>query len=217
MKATVFGVVARAGTPVAIRSRSGRTVGAYAIDDYALELEDADIDLDHGGEPVGQVIYAEVSPENQLAVVGVVDGALAKIERPVFWSGSYMPDGDHGLRERSAVVPRAKILGLSLTPESANSSARAVSWMPGDVRSSTDRRQWPLGWKSQRPLLARALADNGLTESTRRIVDRREDAGSDYPWEKLRLRTWPSDAGLEHGRPIGPWRHGPRGRVIAVR
>jgi hypothetical protein len=67
VKATVFGVVARLGTPVAIRSRSGQLVDAYAVDDYELELEGTDIDLDHEGESVGAVVYAEITPGDQLA------------------------------------------------------------------------------------------------------------------------------------------------------
>jgi hypothetical protein len=79
--ATVFGVVARLGTPVAIRSATGRMTGGYAVYDLELELEDATIDLDHDADEVaGQVIYAEITPEDQFAVVGVVDGTLAEIE-----------------------------------------------------------------------------------------------------------------------------------------
>jgi hypothetical protein len=48
--ATVFGVVARLGTPVAIRSATGRMTGGYAVYDLELELEDATIDLDHDAE-----------------------------------------------------------------------------------------------------------------------------------------------------------------------
>jgi hypothetical protein len=226
VKATVFGVVARLGTPVAIRSRSGQLVDAYAVDDYELELEGTDIDLDHEGESVGAVVYAEITPGNQLAVVGVVDGALAEIERSVYWSGSYGQDGDYGLRERSAVVPRVKVLGMSLTLTPANPSAQPLRWMPGDVRNVVDRGGWPLSWTTGLPLLRNAVDYLGSdwqvrTRIATRIVDRRpsalelrglvgRDIASLHPAELDLIHS-------RHQRPTGPWRHGPRGRVIAVR
>ena len=89
MKATVFGVVSQLGAPVEIRSTVGHMTGAYAVDDLELELLGDEIDFDHDGEPVGEIVYAEITPENQLAVVGVLDdGEIAATDRPVYWSGT---------------------------------------------------------------------------------------------------------------------------------
>jgi hypothetical protein len=89
--ATVFGVVARLGTPVAIRSATGRMTGGYAV--YDLELEPGGRHHWPGSrrrEVAGQVIYAEITPEDQFAVVGVVDGTLAEIEMYVIPTSEYL-------------------------------------------------------------------------------------------------------------------------------
>lgn len=56
-----------------------------------------------------EIIYAEVTREDQLAVVGVLDSnEITRIEQPVYFSGTYAPThGVDGLRERSfvALVP----------------------------------------------------------------------------------------------------------------
>jgi hypothetical protein len=219
--ATVFGVATRLGNPVAIRSAAGRTLDAYAVDDYDLELEGAEIDLDHEGEPVGQIVYAEID-NDQLAVVGVVDGALAEVaeERDVFFSGSYARHGDYGLRERSSVVPQAKVLGMSLTLRPANSSAQVVRWMPGDVRDSLDRRGWPISWSHSHPLLARAVNNLGTdwqvrTRSASRIVDRR-DQDDGYPGFREGQYVQPRNF---HSRelPNGLRKSAHRGRILSVR
>jgi hypothetical protein len=198
-----------------------RTAGAGRS---RLELLTDAIDLDHNGERVGSVTYVEITPASQLAVVGVLDSdEITKLEQPVYWSGTYGPSGVHGSRQRSFVVPRARVFGMSLTCQPANTTARAVDWLPGDLRDSTDRFKWSCGWRTSDPLLDRALSYLGTdwqvrTRSASRIVDRRDDG--DYPWHLLPRHRFGGTAAAEPdalGRPTGPWRHGPPGRIISVR
>ena len=89
---------------------------------------------------------------------------------------------------------------------------------PGDVRESSSRAQWPLGWRSSDPLLARA-ADHArghgwLTETraAQRIVDRRVHT-DDYRGRPGRYLPLGADS-----RPPGRLeRSGHRGRILDVR
>jgi hypothetical protein len=36
-------------------------------------------------------------------------------------------------------------------PLAREHGARPVRWMPGDLRSTSDRYKWPLGWRSDAP------------------------------------------------------------------
>jgi hypothetical protein len=175
-----------------------RTAGAGRS---RLELLTDAIDLDHNGERVGSVTYVEITPANQLAVVGVLDSdEITKLEPPVYWSDTYGPSGVHGSRQRSFVVPRARVFGMSLTCQPANTTARAMDWLPGDLRDSTDRFKWPCGWRTSDPLLNRALSYLGTawqvrTRSASRIVDRRDDG--DYPWHLLPRHRFGGTAAAE--------------------
>jgi hypothetical protein len=67
------------------------------------------------------------------------------------------------------------MLAASLTFEPASHEARPLRWRPGDIRVRVDRSRWPLGWRSEDPLMRRAV-ERGWTLRTRsasRIVDRR--------------------------------------------
>jgi hypothetical protein len=165
------------------------------------------------GQVVGEIIYAEL--DDRLAVVGVLDdGAIAAIDRPVFWSGTYAPCGGHGSRQRSFVVPRARVLGMSLKLSPANSTACPVSWMAGDLRDSVARFKWPVSWRHNAPLLARALDyRRGMleTRAASRPVDRRDHG--EYPWSAIAAQP----TGQLGHRPMGPWEHGPPCPVLSVR
>jgi hypothetical protein len=70
---TIWGIAATLGSPVRTRSASGRFAG-YAVEDYAPEMLGTDIDCDHDETlRIGEVAYAEITPQNQLAIVGVVE------------------------------------------------------------------------------------------------------------------------------------------------
>jgi hypothetical protein len=191
-----------------------RTAGAGRS---RLELLTDAIDLDHNGERVGSVTYVEITPANQLAVVGVLDSdEITKLEQPVYWSGTYGPSGVHGSRQRSFVVPRARVFGMSLTYQPANTTARAGGLAPRRPPRLHRSLQWPCGWRTSDPLLDCALSYLGTDwqvriRSASRIVDRRDDG--DYLWHLLPRHRFGGTAAAEPdalGRPTGPWRHGPR-------
>jgi hypothetical protein len=211
VKATIAAVVTKLGGLAERRSASGHLVGASSFDDLDLELGSATIDLDHDPErKVGQVIYAELTPDERLAIVGVVEGLrFDEIEQPVYASGSYEMRGD--VRTRSFVAREAQLLSVGLTFSPANLEARPLRWRPGDIRDSADRMSWPISWQSTDPLLARALDDCGTlrTRTASRIVDRRDPG--DNPWQ---LR----EGQLVAARPrlAGGLRYGAPGRVLRV-
>jgi hypothetical protein len=180
VKATIAATVARIGGLADHRS-FGRIVEASSFDDLDLELGSAEIDADHDGKQVGEIVHAELSPEGRLAVVGVLDEGdwLAEVEQPLFLSGTWEMRGD--VRHRCYVAREAQLLGVSLTLSPANLDAQPLSWRPGDVRSESDRRSWPISWSSSSPLLKRAVdswSAVGLLElrhrTASRIVDRRD-------------------------------------------
>jgi hypothetical protein len=217
---TVFGCA----TDVGAVSQLPSGLGGYAIDSYEPELAGTTIDCDHDNRPVGEIIHAELTPGNQLAVVGVVDGLdFAEIDRPVYWSGSYYPADPPHDRQRSFLVGRAHVGGMALTFRSANTSAKPLRWMPGDVRSGLDRSRWPISWRSANPLLARAHDHQGgmRTRSAPRIVDRRFDPRLEQLVGRSVSSLDPAALDLlhdQHQRPPGPLRHSApmRGSVIRV-
>jgi hypothetical protein len=98
--------------------------------------------------------------------------------------------------------------------------------MPGDIRSSSDRSSWPISWRSQAPLLERALVHlppRGETRA-RRIVGPPPEVRSlgnglylvDDELVGLGERDGDPERWTTSGPPNGPWRFRP-GRIIAVR
>lgn len=218
---TIWGIAATLGSPVRTRSASGHFAG-YAVEEYASEMLGTDIDCDHDESlRIGEVAYAEITPQNQLAIVGVVKAPwLDEIERDIYLSGTYYPDATPD-RRRSFLVARAHVAGMSLPFSPANMAARPVSWISGDLRESGDRRQWPISWRGNAPLVARAVdhLGQGTRDRSARIIDRRCDAGCDhFPWEQLppRARRAIGDRGREQAS--GQLRHSAHaGRLISVR
>jgi hypothetical protein len=103
---------------------------------------------------------------------------------------------------RSTYIAReAELLGLSLTFATKRVGAPSLCWRRGDVRSATDRRGWPIGWRTDAPALARALDDMaGIPQtqlrhrSAARILDRRADLDAPAllrPGERLASRELP--------------------------
>jgi hypothetical protein len=178
------------------------------------------IDLDHDHRPIGQLAFGEIADDGRLNCVAVLDDdAITLIEQPVYFSTECLMLGAD-VRERSYVAREAQLLSLALTCAPATVGAREVSWLRGDFRDSTTRRTWPIGWRSDAPLVARALDHQGSslrTRSAARLVDRRADAGSDYPWGELSAHAWRARGDCGHRRPEGGPRYGPPGRILSVR
>jgi hypothetical protein len=225
---TIYGVVQRLGGIVELRNAADRLTGGYAVDDLELGLEDATIDVEHDPELVaGQVIYAEITEQGQFAAVGVLEGAVAEavavIGEPLYFSGTYAADGAPADRTRSFVSPSARVLGMSLTVEPANSTAMPLRWKRGDIRRDSDRRDWPISWRSESPLLARA-ADSMIgvpltqlrNRSAARISDLRPDPNAPPTWG---LKPGdPAPAGWRSRQlPNGLRRSAHAGRILSVR
>jgi hypothetical protein len=215
---TVWGIAAQGGGVAEPRSASGRLLGGHSFDSLDLELGGTEIDLDHTGERAGEIVYVELTTDDQLAVVGVLDDdAIASIAQRVYASASLLLRGD--VLRSTYLAREAKVLGLALTFEPALLGARALRSRPGDVRRAPDRAAWPVSWASADPLLGRAVehARRGgrLTEtrSAQRIADRRHQDSGDYPWRAGMHVPFAAD-----DRPPGSLEHsGHRGRVLSVR
>jgi hypothetical protein len=216
--ATISATLGRVGGLAAHYSAFDTLTGAASFDEIDLELGSAMIDADHDGKPRGQLVYAEVGEAGQLQVVGVIDEGdwLAELDEPVFLSGTYEMRGNNVKRD-FYVAREAQLLGASLTLEPANLDARPLRWYPGDLRSSADRRQWPISVGSNDPLLGRAIEQCTRElqhRSVSRIVDLRERAAD---WHGLRPGD-PVPSGWESRRlPNGLWRSVHAGRILSVR
>jgi hypothetical protein len=209
MKTTITAIVAKRGIAQE-RSALGRVSGSHSFEDLDLVLGSSAIDVDHDGEKAGEIVFAEITPHDQLAVVGVLDdGAwLIEVEQPVYLSGAYEMRGD--VLHSSYVAREAQLLGCALTLEPANLDAQPLRWREGDIREPLARSSWPISWGSEDPLLKRAVDRGGWSLRTRtatRILDRR-DRG-DFP---VRVGAY-----VAAPRPVGALRYGPPGRIIAVR
>jgi hypothetical protein len=124
-----------------------------------------------------------------------------------------------GVHERSYIAREAKAARPGADPQPGDPGSLANELDAGDLRRSPDRGSWPVSWRYNHPLLARAL-EHGITEDTTvtRLVDHRMDAGCDeYHWHAVRTRTWLPTDELESigGRPVGKMRYGPPGKSSA--
>jgi hypothetical protein len=206
---TIYGIVTKIGATVEIRNAGGRTTAATRSTTSTSSSPAPPSTSTTTKQRVGTITYAEITRDNQVAVVAVLDGdELTRIERDTFFSGTFLPAAPYD-RRSSFVVDRARLAGVSLTFSPAlRSAAWPVGWMPGDGRSAADRNTWPLSWRTAYPLLAHAADyQHGTTRnrSAQRIVDRREYG--DEP---------PPLTSLERARLQGPLQHGAPGRVLRV-
>jgi hypothetical protein len=215
---TISAVLGKLGGIAEQRSAFGTLTGASSFDDVDLQLGSAMIDADHDQQRRGEIVHAELTEHDQLAVVGVLDEGdwLEEIEEPVFLSGTYEMRGKDVMQD-FYVAREAQLLGASLTLEPANLDARPLRWYRGDLRSSADRRQWPISVGSNDPLLGRAIEQCTRElqhRSASRIVDLRERAAD---WHGLRPGD-PVPSGWESRRlPNGLWRSGHAGRILSFR
>jgi hypothetical protein len=137
----------------------------------------------------------------------------AEAEGPLYMSGEYVT------RNRSSAGPtyiaeRATLLAAAVTWAPARiGDARPARLWPGDIRHLSDRRNWPISFGRQDPLLARAVDHDSWATETLRVVDLRED-----PRNPLGLRPGdPAPAGSYRSRDLpGGLRRGPPGRILRV-
>jgi hypothetical protein len=222
---TVWGCASRTGGLAAETSVTGRVIGGHSYDELALELPEhgIDVDLDHeAGTELGQLIYGEVAADGRLNVVCVLDDdRLAKVlaEQPVFFSTEIaMAGGRINERSSSYVADRATLLGIALTVDPLTVGATPIKWRSGDCRRESDRYSWPMSWRTNDPLLARAVDHVGtdLRTRARRLVDLRQ-RDDDYAYLGLKEGDLVRP-GKVHSRELpGGLRRGAPGRILSVR
>jgi hypothetical protein len=221
---TLWGCASRIGGLAVEQSAHGETIGGHSYDELALELPDRGValDLDHQpGTQCGTLVYGEVADDGRLNVVAVLDDDwITRVEEDVFWSPEMEMVGD--VLHDSYVARLAELRSLALTLSPLTVGAQPVRFRSGDVRSSADRQGWEISWRSQAPLLARAVDHldgfprTGLRHrSASRLVDlRQRDGGA---WHGLREGD-PAPADLRSRvLPNGYWRSGHAGRILSVR
>jgi hypothetical protein len=214
---TISAVVTKLGGLAERSSLGGRVRSSF--DDLDLSLEDAAIDVDHDPtKEAGSLVYAELGTDERLRVVGVVDEwvATAAAEHDIYVSGIYEHRGR--VRGNSYVAAGSRLLRCSLTLSPASLEAQPLRWRAGDLRSELERGRWPVSWRSDDPLLARAVDEmagipcTALRQRTAaRIIDRRPDPDVPpplRPGERLRAPR-PLPGGLR--------RSGGAGQILAVR
>jgi hypothetical protein len=166
---TVYGIAAIEGGTASYHYRStGRLERAEAVEKIVEELpsDGVPLDLEHSGATVGEMIYGELDERGALGVVCIVDdpataGVLADGGEPVYLSPSLLAIGA-GLRSRAVAIADAGALAaLSLTLRPAGHGLHPIGVRAGDVRSSADRATWPLSWRTDSPLLTRAVEQLG--------------------------------------------------------
>jgi hypothetical protein len=225
VKLTVWG---EAGGPKAIAAtynRSGQLTEARTYRELGLELpaEGIELDADHNGARLGELVHAELGDDNRLRAVAVLDtDRLEQVEQPVFFSPLFEMRGRDINRSDTYIARAAQLLGLSLTLETARVGALPVSWRRGGLRDPADRYTWPSSWRHSDPLLAHALDYLGSdrqarTRSATRIVDQRErNLDNLSEAEKYVLLNEQADEIAAASWLHQPLRHRP-GRILSVR
>jgi hypothetical protein len=223
---TVWGECGGPNSLSATRDRSGRLAEAYTYRDLSLELPERGVmvDADHDGQRLGELVFAELGDDARLRAVCVLDDdVLTDIERPVYFSPTLQMRGSGIDRTDTYIARTAELLGVSLTFATARSGAHPLSWRRGDFRSSYGRSHWPLSWRSEAPLLARAVDNRAgmlQTRSAPRIVDRSRESALDNLVGRRAGSVHPSELELAEDP---HWQHRPlrqsghRGRVLSVR
>src|SRR5262249_22773786 len=137
------------------------------------------IDLDHNGEQAGEIVYYEVSEDDQIKLVGVVENGdrLDDIDEPIYLSGMWEMRG--GGEDNTYIAREAQLLAAALTLSPFPVPALPVRWLPADLRRKFDRFTWPGSWAYHMPLLGRAHAEIGdgyhaEKRTATYIVDQRE-------------------------------------------
>jgi hypothetical protein len=226
MTVTVWGDAGGPDTLAAHRNRYGELRSAHSYRELQLGLPEngIEIDADHDGQRLGQLLYTELGADERLRAVAVLDDDwLENVEQPVYFSPALDMRGDGIDRSEHYIARTAELIGLSLTLATARVGAHPLAWRQGDLRNPVDRHGWPCSWRGSDPLLARALDRIGTdwqarSRSATRIVDRR--AAEVIPMGNgafLIGDQLVSGNSRSNGRPAGAMRHGPPGRVLSVR
>lgn len=219
--ATIAGYACSEGDVGAQYHRSGAVRSCESFDTMIEDLDDdgVAIDTEHDHQAVGVVTHAEIDTAGKLGVVGVIaDGEwLLDFPHPVFYSPELLVIGE-GVRTRAvSIASHAALLGVSLVTNPATIGAHPIHIMPGDMRSTPDRWQWPLSWRGDHPLVARAvdhLPPGFKAEHHRARSIHREQVIPAGAGPLLRRDAGYAD---EHGRLHGKdWWHGAPGRILSV-
>jgi hypothetical protein len=218
MKLTAWGELGGPGTIAATRTRSGSLTSARSYDSVDLELppEGIEVDVDHDGHRLGEVVRVELGRDDRLRAVAVLDNdRLASVGEDVFFSPVIEMRG-RDLDGSTYIGESARLLGLSVTLSTARVGALPIRMRSGDVRSSVDRFRWPISWASSDPLLERAAHTKSLATRIYRTPEFIRVRGGYLVDHELipvgdRRGYWPS--GDE--RPIGPLRIRPC-RIVSV-
>jgi len=191
---TLTGACCRERDTAATYTRWGRLDTAETFDVLVEELPDeVEVRVGHGGERIGRMVWGEIDDAGQVNVVAVVDDdTILEVPGPVYWSADLLTAG-RGITRRRAIADVAALTGLAVTTATASHGLSPIRVRRGDLRSSSDRAQWPLSWRTDDPLLRRAV--DGL--AGRRHVTRLQRRADE--------------------RPLGPLMYGPPGRVLSVR
>ena len=180
MSVTVWGAATGPNQPAAHYNRWGQLTDAHSYRTFNPELPAGgiNVDCDHDGVKVGTLVYAEIAPDERVRCVAVIDDGerLLELDQPLYWSATLDMRGCSG--DIVYVADEARIIGLSLTLTPATVSAQPLAMQRGDLRDRTTRySRWPSSWRTEAPLLERAVDDLPrsleLRHAATRIVDRR--------------------------------------------
>jgi hypothetical protein len=186
MTLTVYGTASGTNEISCHRNRYGHVTGAHAFDDISPELPDNGVPVDLGHDPtniIGKMVYGEITEQGALNIVTVLDGdELTRITEPVFFSPLMTHAG--AMRHRHHVAPMVWLESVALTFDTARVGVQPVAWMRGDIRSQPDRARWPMSWRSEHPLLQRALdtiGDSCTARTAPGLFDRRASLDTPPP------------------------------------
>src|SRR5262249_56022944 len=98
----------------------GGLLGGEGFNEVDHELGGSMIDLDRDGNALGEIVYAERGDQDQIEVVGVLDGNwIERVTQAVFMAGAWQMRGS--TREgRSFVAREAQLRSVALTLDPRN-------------------------------------------------------------------------------------------------
>ncbi|MGH3085556.1 MAG: hypothetical protein ACRDNP_16140 [Gaiellaceae bacterium] len=124
-------------------------------EDRVYEPYGLEVDVDHDGQRIGEVVHCELGADDRLRVVAVLDDdRLASLDAPIYFSPTVELRGD--VDRAVSIAREAVLLGVSVTLQTARVAPTPIAMRAGDIRSSVDRYGWPCSWATETPLLERA-------------------------------------------------------------
>jgi hypothetical protein len=204
MTCTIWGTAAAEHDVAATYTRSGYLAEAEAVDQIVEELPDngVDVTVGHHGERLGQLIYGEIDGGGKLNVVAVLhDDTILSITSPIYFSPELLTVGPQARTRSTSIAWVGGLVALALTTDPATVAAQPIRVRQGDLRDAGHRSHWPLSWKGDAPLLARAFDSLGTRHRATRLERQRDDLPG-HGWVDF------------DGQPVaGPLRHA-AGRVL---